>query len=194
MNFIPFPILYTDRLQLRQLEIEDNAAILQLRSDENVNRFIDRKQMESIEEADVFIEKIYDSIEENKCLYWAISFKTQKKLIGTICLWNIDLEKNEVEIGYELKPEFQGKGIMDEALKQVLAFAFNTLGFVAVVAFTHRINFNSSRLLLNNNFILQIVNPKVKSTESNKSAELTDIGNVEDPYQIFRCNKQVVSS
>lgn len=194
MNFKPFPLLNTDRLQLRQLKLNDNAAIFKLRSDEVVNRFIDRKPAESIEEADVFIKKINGNIQENNCLYWAIIFKNQKELTGTICLWNIDLEKNEVEIGYELLPEFQGNEVMDEALKQVLAFAFQTLGFDTIVAYTHINNLSSSRLLLNNNFVLQVVNRKKESDELNKSEELTDTENIEDPYVIFRCNKQIVSS
>ena len=40
----PFPILKTDRLILRQLVNTDDKEIFALRSDDNVNRYLDRSQ------------------------------------------------------------------------------------------------------------------------------------------------------
>jgi len=52
LRFSPFPVLTTDRLILRQLTSLDAAAIFALRSDERVNRYLDRPVCRRLEEAE----------------------------------------------------------------------------------------------------------------------------------------------
>ena len=59
MKVLPsFPVLVTDRLVLRQLRESDDTAIFSIRSDEEVNRFIDRPRPVNIGDAIEFIKKI----------------------------------------------------------------------------------------------------------------------------------------
>src|SRR2546428_1383671 len=109
VNFTPFPILTTERLILRRLEITDDNEIFTLRSDERVNEFIARPKAISKQQALEFINKIIDGIAQHQWIYWAITPKGQPKLIGTICYWNIERENFVAEVGYELHPDFQGK-------------------------------------------------------------------------------------
>ncbi|GAB3907742.1 hypothetical protein GCM10028803_42040 [Larkinella knui] len=44
-------------------------------------------------------------------------------------------------------PNFQGRGIMKEALEKVIDYAFNTLNVAAIEAFVHRENQSSIKLL-----------------------------------------------
>jgi ribosomal-protein-alanine N-acetyltransferase len=84
-NFFPFPVLQTERLILRQLSMQDEKEIFLLRSDESVNKHIDRPLATSLKDAQEFIKKINDYVAANESLYWAINFKNDKKLIGTVC-------------------------------------------------------------------------------------------------------------
>lgn len=154
LNFTPFPNLVTERLFLRQLKVKDANEILILRSDERVNEFVDRPPTTNIEEANIFIQKIEKATSDNKSIYWAIAFKNEDILIGTICIWNISVENNSAEIGYELYPGFQGKGIMNEAISSVLEFAFYTMKLETIAALPHPANERSIILLLKNNFLL----------------------------------------
>src|SRR4051812_13806070 len=115
-NFIPFPYLSTERLVLRPLDLLDESEIFTLRSDAGVNEFLDRKKAESTEDARLFIMNITKAVNEQKSILWAISYKDKPALTGTICLWNIVEEERTAEIGYELLPSCQGKGIITEAL------------------------------------------------------------------------------
>ncbi len=151
---IPFPVLSSSRLLLRQLEETDDKAIFSLRSDDRVNRFLDRKKPTAIEEACTFIHKINASIAENNSLYWAITLKEKHTLIGTICLWNYSPDRKSAELGYELSPEQQGKGLMQEALQEVTRYTFEKAGFTTLEAYTHQDNLASTRLLLKQGFIL----------------------------------------
>jgi [ribosomal protein S5]-alanine N-acetyltransferase len=152
MNFSPFPQLITERLLLRQLSLNDAEEIFALRSNEIVNKHLGRPKAQSIDEAKNFINKINAGIESNQSVYWAICLQDQIKLIGTICLWNFSDEENKAEIGYELLPQFHGKGIMQEAFLKVVEFGFQTLQLDRIEAWTTMQNENSIKILERNNF------------------------------------------
>ncbi len=152
---ISFSELHTDRLILRRLTEGDGPEIFTLRSDENVNRFLDRAKPENIEEAIEFIRTIKNGLNVSQCTYWAIQFKNQSKLMGTICLWNFTDEHTVAEIGFELMPEYQGMGVMQEAIQCVIKFGFEKVSLVRIDANTQSENTKSIRLLERNHFELQ---------------------------------------
>ena len=151
-NFTPFPILKTGRLTLRQLVSSDENEIFALRSNENVNKYLDRQPSKSIDDAKTFIQTINKNIERNDSIYWAITLNGTEKLIGTICLFDFSEDHSKVEIGYELLPDFQGKGIMQEAISKVIHFGFQHIGLNSIEAYTHSENQSSTRLLEKLNF------------------------------------------
>jgi len=148
--FTPFPIIKTDRLILRQLVNTDDNEIFALRSDDNVNRYLDRQPSKSLEDAKSFIQTITEHVTKNDSIYWAISLSG--KLIGTICLFEFADDNIKAEIGYELLPSYQGKGLMQEAASKVLEFGFQHIGLNSIEAYTHSENQNSTRLLEKFNF------------------------------------------
>jgi ribosomal-protein-alanine N-acetyltransferase len=159
-NFTPFPILTTERLTLRQLSIDDKQNIFDLRSDAEINKYLNRAPSKTIDDAVNFIEKVNDSIRNNNSIYWVISLTNTNTFVGTICLFDFSNENNSCEIGYELLTKFQRQGIMKEATQVVIDYVFQTLKFKKIVAFTHYENQNSTNLLLKFNF--------VKSLETDK--------------------------
>lgn len=84
---------------------------------------------------------------------WAITLKEDTKLIGTICFWNIQKEHYRAEIGYVLHPDFQRKGIMQEAIAEVIKFGFQVMKLHSIEANTNPNNTSSIRLLERNKFI-----------------------------------------
>jgi ribosomal-protein-alanine N-acetyltransferase len=151
-NFIPFPVLKTERLTLRQLACSDDNEIFALRSDDNVNKYLDRKPSQSIEDAKNFIQTINENIQRNDSIYWAITLNDTDKLIGTICLFDFSKDQLKAEIGYELLPDFQGKGLMQEAVSKVIDFGTQHIGLYSIEAYTHSQNKSSTRLLEKLNF------------------------------------------
>lgn len=142
-----FPTLTTERLTLRQLLESDAQEIFLLRSGVIVNKCLGRKPSETVQEALIFIRKINENFKNNEGIYWAITQTDNEKLIGTICLFNFSDELKNCEIGYELLPSYQGQGFMNEALKKIIEFIFQTLGLETVNAFTHKDNQSSTKLL-----------------------------------------------
>lgn len=153
LDFSVYPILYTQRLRLRALAEEDIPQLLLLRSNKEVNRFLDRPVPAGAEDVRHFIEKISMGIRDKHCFYWAVAEGDRNGLIGTVCLWNIDTRRGSAEIGYELYPDYWGRGLMQEAVAAVLDFGFEQLGLQAFIAVLDRANERSVKLLKRNQFI-----------------------------------------
>lgn len=151
--FKDFPIINTSRLSLRQLNLTDVEEVLFLRSDSDVNEFIKRQTPRKIQDAIEFVDKIQLGYIKKETISWVISLKDTPKMIGSICLWNFSDDRKTAEVGYDLHPSFQNKGIMTEALKEVLKLGFYSLDLENIVAFTHRLNENSKSLLTKNGFV-----------------------------------------
>jgi [ribosomal protein S5]-alanine N-acetyltransferase len=151
-NFTPFPVLKTERLTMRQLRSSDDKEIFALRSDDNVIKYLERKASKSIDDARNFIQTINENIHRNDSIYWAITLNGTDRLIGTICLFDFSEDHSKAEIGYELLPGFQGKGIMQEATSKVIHFGFQHVGLNSIEAYTHSQNQSSTRVLEKLNF------------------------------------------
>ncbi|MBS1598727.1 MAG: GNAT family N-acetyltransferase [Bacteroidetes bacterium] len=154
LNFTPFPILQTERLLLRQISTEDIPEIFVLRSNDAVNKYLDRPKAQSFDDVRTFIQNINLGIQKNQSILWGIFLKNQPTLIGTICLYNILPENNSAEIGYELIPHFQGKGIMQEVFPKIISFGFDMMKLGIIEAYTTSDNEKSKKLLEKNNFQL----------------------------------------
>lgn len=153
MNTINFPTLISERLTIRQLSIDDQNAILTLRTDPEVNQYLDRAPTKTVDDAINFIKKVNENIEKGIALYWAITLTETNTFAGTICLFDFSTEKKSCEIGYEMMTSFQGQGIMTEAVQMVIDYAFKTLNVKEVLAFSHRDNEPSIKLLSKFHFV-----------------------------------------
>ena len=151
-NFTPFPILTTERLTLRQLVIADEQEIFTLRSDNEINRYLNRQVSKTIDDARNFINNVNENINKNVSLYWAITLSDKNILVGTICLFGFSEENNKCEIGYELLTNFQGQGMMSEAIQKVIEYAFNTIHIKRMEAYIHKDNQRSIKLLEKRSF------------------------------------------
>lgn len=160
LNFTPFPSLVTEHVALRRLTIADAGEVYIHRSDERILEFIDSPRAKSVEDAVEFILKIDKAVAANESIFWAIQLRNNPAMIGSICLWNINFEKEEAEVGYVLHPDHQGKGLMQEALHAVLDYGFNEMQLRRILAEVHPDNIRSIALLIRNGFRQQSVAPE----------------------------------
>ncbi len=171
MIFNPFPLLKTQRLILIEPQIADWPVVSYLRTDSTVNRFVKRSSAESKEKAIEFIENALRNTAEDKLVNWFICLKDDPKMIGSICLWNISEDRKTAEIGYDLNPEFWGKGIMHEAMQAVIKYGFEILALDRIEAYTSYENSPSLGLLRKNGFKLN----KEKSDPDNPDNRIFEL-------------------
>lgn len=153
VNFNPFPVLETERLVLRQVTEADVNELYFLRSNPGVMQYIDRPSLKSEEDAIALVGKITRLLQDNEGVNWGICLKENNTLLGTIALFNFAKEHYRCELGYLLHPDFQGKGLAQEALTTVLNYAFTILNLHSIEANVNPGNAASIKLLERNRFV-----------------------------------------
>lgn len=153
INFTPFPNLETERLLLRRVNENDANEIFALRSNPETMKYIPRPLVKSIDDALEHIAMIDAKIESNEGINWAITYKDNPKLIGIIGHYRIKPENYRAEIGYMLLPEYHGKGIVSEAVKEAVNYGFNEMRLHSIEAIIAPENFGSERVLQKCGFV-----------------------------------------
>ena len=153
INFHPFQNLETERLLLRQIDNSDVKEVYALRSNPATMQYIPRPLVQNEEEALDHITMINSKIENNDGINWAITMKGNPKLIGIIGHYRIQPQNYRAEIGYMILPEYNGKGIVTEAIKAVLRYGFEEMKLHAIEAVIDPRNLASERVLQKNGFV-----------------------------------------
>jgi ribosomal-protein-alanine N-acetyltransferase len=140
--------LIGERIILRPLKISDAKDIY--------TNIQDRKIAENtlripwpyrLKDAINFIKNSQKSLKKRKGFIFGIELKEKKEVVGVISLENIDFEHRHAEVGYWLGKKYRGKGIMTEAGKLVLNFAFEKLKLHRVDAGVFSDNLISQKVL-----------------------------------------------
>jgi ribosomal-protein-alanine N-acetyltransferase len=140
-------------LILRRVVKEDVPEIFALRSDQEVMKYIPRPLLKTEEEAIAHITAIDEKIDSNEGINWAITQKGSPKLIGIIGHYRLKPEHFRSEIGYMLLPEYQGKGIISEAIKEVINYGFDVMKLHSIEAIIDPENISSEKVLKKNGFV-----------------------------------------
>jgi len=84
-----FPTLSTERLLLREYEKNDAEDLLEIRTDPQVMRFMDREPFGSLNEAEKFVDlKIQDRL-DHKGISWAVCDGATGQYMGDLSFWKI---------------------------------------------------------------------------------------------------------
>ena len=153
INFNPFPVIETERLILRRFNETDLPGIFFMRSDERMMKYIDQPRFVTEEEVVPYMAKLEKFLQDNEGINWAVTIKGEEKLIGRICLFNFAKQHFRAELGYILFPEYQGKGIIQEALQLVLDYGFRHLQLHTIEANVNPDNEASIKVLERNKFV-----------------------------------------
>ena len=153
INFTPFPNLETERLLLRRINDSDVNEVFALRSNPEIMKYIPRTLVKTIDDALEHIAMINSKIENIEGINWAITCKDSPKLIGIIGHYRIKLEHHRAEIGYMLHPEYNGKGIITEAVQEVVKYGFNEMKLHSIEAIFAPDNQGSAKVLQKCGFI-----------------------------------------
>ena len=153
INFTPFQNLETERLLLRRVVNNDLKEVITLRSNPETMKYIPRPLVKTDQDGLDHIAMINDKIEANEGINWAITLKDNPQLIGIIGHYRIKPEHNRSEIGYMILPEFNGKGIVTEAIKAVIKYGFETMKLHSIEAVIDPENLASAKVLEKNGFV-----------------------------------------
>jgi ribosomal-protein-serine acetyltransferase len=91
--------------------------------------------------------------QENKTdFYFYIKNLETNKLIGYIGIKKIDYKISKCELFYFIDKDFEGKGIVSDAVSQIIKYCFDELLMQKIVICTSKVNIVSQKIALKHNF------------------------------------------
>jgi ribosomal-protein-alanine N-acetyltransferase len=122
------PQLETERLILRRLNPGDAVDMFEYASDDEVTKYVIWDTHRTIEDSMGFIQYTMDRYPKDEAGDWGIFLKENGKLVGTTGFAWCDMKNRRAEIGYVLARPYWGRGIMPEAVRRIIRFAFEEMG------------------------------------------------------------------
>lgn len=139
--------LETERLLIRDINLDDKQAIFNYRSDAEANKF-QSWIPETLEDVEQFIERNNKEFNQPESWYQVlITEKDTKAVIGDIGIHFFGAENLQTELGITLNKDFQRRGYASEALKGVINFLFSDLKKHRIMASIDPENIDSLKLM-----------------------------------------------
>ena len=132
--FSNIPELQTDRLTLRRMKVGDSFDVFEYASREDVTEFLLWKPHPDIAYTREYLQFVATHYEIGDFFDWAVVLREEDKMIGTCGFTKFDYTHNLGEIGYVINPEYRGRGIAVEAVREVMRFGFEELGLNRIEA------------------------------------------------------------
>lgn len=118
------------RLLLRRFQLQDAASMFKnWASDKQVTRFLRWSAHSSIEETKDILTSWIQNYEQDNVYQWGIVLKDGNVLIGTIGVVEVHEDIKMAHIGYCIGQNWWNQGIMSEALRTVITYLFEEVGF-----------------------------------------------------------------
>lgn len=140
-------ILETERLSLREFNLEDSDFVLELVNSPKWIEFIGDRNVRTQAEAKEFLENnLIKSYKENGFGLWVVVLKETNTSIGMCGLVNRDTLE-DIDIGFAMLPEYFGSGYGYEIANATINYAKNILHLDKIVGITNPNNIASIKLL-----------------------------------------------
>ena len=142
-----FPELQTERLNLIEIKQSHLNDYYKLFSDERVTKYYNIIPFREENEAQKHLDWFKNRFREGLGIRWGITLKKDENIIGTLGFNNFQ-KTHRASIGYDLQVDFWNKGIITEALKEVIKFGFDKLEINRIEAEVMPGNTASEKVLL----------------------------------------------
>ena len=149
MRRVKVPTLETERLILRMWNRKDAPQLYEYAKNPNVGPAAGWKPHESVRESRTIIEQLFLANTT-----WAIIHKATGRLIGSIGLEKDAIRTNikSRELGYSMSEDFWGEGLMTEAARRLIRYAFEEMDLTVLMIRTSDTNRRSQRVIEKSGF------------------------------------------
>lgn len=145
---LAFSTLETPRVRIRRFTLEDVPAMVAYRNHVDVARYQSWQRWSEADARDLV--QSVEGTDPGWPGWWfqvAVTLRDTDEVIGDVGLHTFRDEPHQGEIGYSLAPDYQGRGLMSEALTALLDLAYGKLKMHRISARVHHRNHPSCRLL-----------------------------------------------
>ena len=148
----PLVELQTKRLRLIALDRENLRLSLEDAQSMERNLGLNRGSRVEDEGIETAVRQMLAVVVEDEARYlwsthWQVVLREQNRIVGGLCFKGPPNEAGEVEIGYGTSSAYRRRGLMTEAVQELVRWAFGQPLVLSIVAETDRDNFGSHRVL-----------------------------------------------
>lgn len=142
---IIMPTFTTKRFTLRPLTVKDARDVHAFASLDEVGPRAGWKPHASLRETKIYIQQSIRRLKDGKPGVYALELKETGTVIGTIEIHSY-VEDYKGELGMVLAPDYWGQGLMEEASRVMMVYAFEILSLMRLSYKHFPNNFASKRL------------------------------------------------
>ena len=144
----PLPVLQTPRLTLRPMTVADSDAVYKMiaASRDSFARWFGWARASTRESVQDYVQQAVDGATVGSAWHYVVRTR-QGSLIARVGLTQIDPVNFSAELGYMLRTDFEGSGLMTEAAQYLLSYAFGAGGLHRVTAYADVENVGSQKVL-----------------------------------------------
>ncbi|MBQ6400756.1 MAG: GNAT family N-acetyltransferase [Firmicutes bacterium] len=152
MAKVRVPQLETERLILRRWEKKDAPQLYEYAKNPNVGPPAGWKPHESVRESRMIIDQLF-----RINATWAVVLKESGRIVGSISLEPDKFRTNirTRELGYSLAEDCWGRGLMTEAARTVIRYAFEEMKLETLMIRTSSSNRRSQRVIEKCGFVYE---------------------------------------
>ena len=159
---LSFPTLYTPRLILRKIEVEDLSALVKYANNKKISDHIVNIPYPYREPDAAFrISFVVQGFKQKVRYVFAIIHKERGELIGEISLHLLDQQNQHAQLAYWVGEPFWNQGIATEAAQAITRFGFEQLDMALIYADCHPDNSASEKVMRNIGMIQQATKSKL---------------------------------
>jgi ribosomal-protein-alanine N-acetyltransferase len=140
-------VLQTERLTIRLVTGADLPVLLEINADDVVTRHLPYESWRGMEDAQAWFGRAVGRLAAREAAQFVIVLRESGRIIGSCLLFHFDEASGRAEVGYLLGREYWGAGFMAEAMRALVAFAFDPVGLRRLEAEIDPRNTASARLL-----------------------------------------------
>jgi ribosomal-protein-alanine N-acetyltransferase len=142
----PKAFLESERLYYRPIMPDDLPWLIEMRSPENVARYLGGSRLQNPEALAERMKFYMECYEKYGIGLSVMTLKSTGEQIGTSGLQPLE-DTGEIEVGYNMSERFWGQGYGTECARAWLNYGFGKLGLERIVAIAHPDNLGSWRIM-----------------------------------------------
>lgn len=147
--FNPIPVLETERLIIREIQLEDVDDLFDIFSDIHVTNPTTWEVHDTKEDTlQQFIHVVTKRHKEGMSVDWAIVLKETNKVIGNCAFIDWSDRHSRAEIGYVINKAYWGKGFATEIVQELVRFGFDVIGLNRIEGGCDLDNYGSEKVML----------------------------------------------
>lgn len=136
----------TPRLEIRAWQPQYHQAFREFVADTKMMRYITHGQVWTEDQVQAFFARAARNLEESGCCMGAVRERASGRVIGVGGL-QPQREAGDIEVGWWISKDIQGKGYATELGRASLAYGFGALGLSRIVAIADPANTASLRVM-----------------------------------------------